>query len=276
MTFEKKLPYYSYAPDPFTPIQLPVSEILPKKHSTHPAKFITKNINDIRLTLEGLMAACDTPPSEALVSSRLSSVLEQLTKLEDAFEVDFYQDDSFLIPYDSHLQLLAYYDSLTNLPNRHYFHQIINKIIEEKTQEDFSFSFLFIDLDGFKLINDKYGHQTGDWLLKQTAQRLKTSLRQTDFIGRYGGDEFTIMAAHKSSETNISRVAERLVNVLSQPFLKDDLSLSVSASIGVSRFPFDGIDYNTLLECADTAMYASKRRGKKCFSHYGAAESSCS
>jgi diguanylate cyclase (GGDEF)-like protein len=127
---------------------------------------------------------------------------------------------------------------------------------------------LFIDLDGFKAINDSYGHEAGDIMLRSVAQRLRQTLRDSDTVARVGGDEFVVLLNNLNAVENISTIADKLIGAVSFPIKLDKLQCQVGASIGVSLFPEHGDTAETLLSCADSAMYQSKRRGKNCWSLY--------
>jgi len=117
---------------------------------------------------------------------------------------------------------------------------------------------MFIDLDGFKKINDQYGHAAGDQILKDVAKRLKTSLREEDTISRYGGDEFVILIEHEGEAGNTEILSQKIINALSQPFDYDNHKLTIGCSIGISLYPQDGAIPEELLEKADAAMYQAK------------------
>ncbi|WP_395088613.1 putative bifunctional diguanylate cyclase/phosphodiesterase [Armatimonas sp.] len=154
----------------------------------------------------------------------------------------------------------ARHDALTELPNRNYFMEQIKKASATLPPEHL-LAILFLDLDGFKRINDSLGHETGDTLLRIVAQRLQDTLRLHDMIGRMGGDEFTILLnpIHSADETEI--LVRRLLAAVARPVLVGGQELFVSASIGVSLYPDDGMDGETLVRHADVAMYQAKQTG---------------
>ncbi len=160
-------------------------------------------------------------------------------------------------------------DALTGLPNRLLFNDRLDTIIREATRNGECFAVLFVDLDRFKAINDTYGHAAGDQVLRVVTQRLCSSIRASDTVARYAGDEFTIVLRHIVKNDDVSRVAEKIVQVMETPlYLDDGTELQVTASMGLSFFPDDAGDAQTLLKHADEAMYAAKHLGRNNFQIY--------
>ncbi len=160
-------------------------------------------------------------------------------------------------------------DALTGLPNRLLFNDRLDTIIREATRNGECFAVLFVDLDRFKAINDTYGHAAGDQVLRMVTQRLCGSIRASDTVARYAGDEFTIVLRHIVKNDDVSRVAEKIVQVMETPlYLDDGTELQVTASMGLSFFPDDAGDAQTLLKHADEAMYAAKHLGRNNFQIY--------
>jgi diguanylate cyclase (GGDEF)-like protein/PAS domain S-box-containing protein len=161
------------------------------------------------------------------------------------------------------LSRLALYDSVTGLPNRRLLDERLTQCIDRQSLPDAEggFCVLFIDLDGFKRINDEHGHDVGDVVLQQVAQRLKAGLSRGDTVARNGGDEFVVLLPRvRRSEDAHAHMTAMLASI-AQPLLVGDLHLSVNASIGCSRFPVDGRDGHELIKAADMAMYRAKHRG---------------
>ncbi len=161
----------------------------------------------------------------------------------------------------------ANYDPLTGLPNRR---MLLDYLASEMLRTDRSqrhFALMFIDLDCFKEINDTLGHDMGDLLLKQTAQRLKKCIRDSDVVARLGGDEFTLILSNIESPTSVDRVAQVILNRLSKPYALGEHNAHISASIGITVYPDDATDIEVLLKHADQAMYVAKAQGKNRF-HY--------
>ncbi len=157
---------------------------------------------------------------------------------------------------------LAHFDSLTGLPNRLMFEDRLRQALARARRAGGTVALLFLDLDGFKKVNDILGHAAGDQVLKQVAQRMETALRSVDTAARLGGDEFTIVLEQIKNVNDIEVVAQRLLLLLSQPYLVAGTEARLSASVGVSIFPTDGQALGELLSQADAAMYRAKRAGK--------------
>src|SRR5690625_1186643 len=153
---------------------------------------------------------------------------------------------------------MAYFDFLTQLPNRRYLQEKVNQFIFEHEMENKSFALMFIDIDRFKNINDSMGHSAGDQLLIQLAKRLQAVVRKEDFVARLGGDEFIVLFP-RVDRTEAEKIAKEIVNHLSRPFNHRNLEVFIRPSIGISLFPQDGIDYDTLIGSADIAMYKNKK-----------------
>ncbi|HUW98660.1 MAG TPA: EAL domain-containing protein [Acidiferrobacter sp.] len=172
------------------------------------------------------------------------------------------------------------HDALTGLPNRALFHEILDRAMTRATRNSTLLAILFLDLDEFKNVNDALGHEYGDLLLQEVAKRLTAALRQEDWIAqndgllaRQGGDEFTILLQNMASVHMITRVAERLLTTIAQPFETHGHEMYVTASIGITVYPFDDIGHEDLLRNADVAMYRAKRAGKNTFRFYAASMS---
>ncbi|MDM7858174.1 diguanylate cyclase domain-containing protein [Thiopseudomonas acetoxidans] len=164
----------------------------------------------------------------------------------------------------------AHHDSLTNLPNRELFIKELQKAIATAAQENTLLALLYIDLDGFKAVNDEYGHATGDELLVKAAKRLSACVRDTDNVARLGGDEFTVTLAGILERSAAQHVAKKIVHSLAQPFQLEHVSVSISASVGVALFPSDAQTPDELIDCADSAMYQAKQAGRNNFCCYKA------
>ncbi|AMC33309.1 sensor domain-containing diguanylate cyclase [Janthinobacterium sp. B9-8] len=169
------------------------------------------------------------------------------------------------------LDILANYDNLTKLPNRHYFHQALSSVIDKSILEENFSALMFIDLDNFKFVNDKYGHEAGDVVLTVIAQRLKSVLRSTDIPCRLGGDEFAAILPQIADVEAAKTLAERLVAAVHQDILIQGDIMPVGASIGIACCPLHAQDTKTLLHYADLAMYQAKKAGKNTFCVYSSA-----
>ncbi|KQP23608.1 diguanylate cyclase [Pseudorhodoferax sp. Leaf267] len=159
------------------------------------------------------------------------------------------------------IEQLAYTDLLTGLPNRLMLAQRIDYALRLAGRDGTGFAVLFVDLDRFKNINDSLGHQFGDRVLVEVAQRIQSCLRQVDTLCRLGGDEF-VMLLHKADVAAAEMVARRVIATVAHPFEMDALQFSIGCSIGVAMHPADGASMDDLIKCADTAMYSVKDRGR--------------
>jgi diguanylate cyclase len=189
---------------------------------------------------------------------------------------------------EERLSQLAFYDPLTNLPNRRSFNEQLNRILREARRHEKQAALMFIDLDHFKRINDSIGHDRGDNLLIEIANRLTRELRENDAvnylsdatiadrddpelnpeIARLGGDEFTVVLSDLPGTSEVELVAQRILGSLSRPIALESVNPVVTPSIGIALFPRDGNDPDTLVRNADTAMYVAKAEGRACYRFY--------
>lgn len=177
--------------------------------------------------------------------------------------VNTLQDISERRKKDEELRYVAYHDMLTGLPNRKSFYMCLDDLLQQSSRRnsDRAWALLFLDLDKFKQVNDALGHDTGDRLLKNVANRLKGSLRETDHLFRLGGDEFTIILTDLGHDIDVARVARKILDAINRPFHFNSNEIFTSTSIGISVFPNDGWDVEGLVKNADMAMYAAKESG---------------
>jgi diguanylate cyclase len=164
-------------------------------------------------------------------------------------------------------------DSLTDLPNRQSLLSRFTYAIAIARRTGTQLALLFIDLNNFKQINDTLGHAVGDQVLRLTAKRLATTVRQSDTVSRHGGDEFLILLADVSHPNDVAHIASNLIAALGRPARVGEHVLRLTASIGISCFPHDGKDTETLIQRADAAMYRAKRSGKGGFAFYASGTS---
>lgn len=169
---------------------------------------------------------------------------------------------------ERHLEGLATHDALTRLPNRRLFQDRLEQGLAHARRHRHMMAVLFIDLDGFKNVNDTYGHLNGDQLLVVVAGRLAESVRAEDTVARLGGDEFAMIINSVQAMEEIELVARRVMSCFEAPFRFHEYQAVVTASLGISVFPFDAEDSRTLLQHADTAMYRSKGAGRNCYSFF--------
>ena len=163
---------------------------------------------------------------------------------------------------DERMRTLAYHDPLTGLPNRLLFHDRLQVAVAQAHRARERLGVLFVDIDGFKLINDSLGHGVGDRVLEKVAERLVSCVREGDTVARLGGDEFTLILPGLERALEVGPVAEKILHVLRRPIRVEGRELYVTASMGVSLYPDDGEDAPTLVKNADTAMYRAKEQGR--------------
>ncbi|NVJ60008.1 MAG: EAL domain-containing protein [Gammaproteobacteria bacterium] len=166
------------------------------------------------------------------------------------------------------LSFLARYDSLTGLPNRNLFHDRLDHAMALATRRNHKVAVMFIDLDGFKKVNDSYGHQAGDLLLKRTADLISDCIREEDTLARLSGDEFLLIIEEFQSTDQLTAVADKILATMAQPIEIGGAQIVVTCSIGISQYPLDAKDVESLMKYADTAMYHAKENGKNSYSLY--------
>lgn len=169
---------------------------------------------------------------------------------------------------EEQVRYLAFYDTLTGLASRTRLYERIDEMIKSARRRKDEFAVLFLDLDGFKDVNDSLGHSEGDALLKVVADRLTESFRENDFIARFGGDEFCIILEDISDGLDINQIVTRCLDTIGAEVQLGTHSVQPRASIGIARYPSDGEDMNTLLMAADSAMYEAKANGKHRFEYF--------
>ncbi|MCG8668428.1 MAG: EAL domain-containing protein [Pseudomonadales bacterium] len=168
------------------------------------------------------------------------------------------------------IEKLAYYDELTGLPNRRMFFDRLNQSIVSAQRRNESFAVCYLDLDGFKNINDSLGHEAGDLLLIEVAKRLKLNIRAKDTVSRLGGDEFTLILTDVKSPDDASVVSRNIITALAQPVALADTSVVVTTSIGIAIYPTDGTELDDLTRHADLAMYHAKAAGRNNYQYFTA------
>ncbi|WP_417581704.1 EAL domain-containing protein [Nitrincola sp.] len=166
------------------------------------------------------------------------------------------------------LRKLAYRDSLTGLFNRLAFKEKVHEYLARARRYNESFALLFVDLDLFKEVNDSFGHDAGDALLKQVADRILGQVRDSDIVSRLGGDEFTLLISPVDNDIALASIAENLIETLSKPFQLEDVEVSIGCSVGVVSYPRDGENLDQLMRHADAAMYHAKALGRGCYAFF--------
>jgi diguanylate cyclase (GGDEF)-like protein/PAS domain S-box-containing protein len=162
----------------------------------------------------------------------------------------------------------ANFDALTGLPNRRMFHEHLRLEMKKTDRSHLPMALIFVDLDYFKEINDTLGHDKGDLLLKEVAARLSNAVRGTDTVARLGGDEFTVIVSELRNAGDVVRTAQEILRQMSTPFNLDGNVAHISSSIGITLYPEDGADAETLINNADQAMYAAKQQGRNRFNYF--------
>jgi diguanylate cyclase (GGDEF)-like protein len=206
-------------------------------------------------TEQNLREARDT--LESMVKSRTRKLADTVQKLEDeirerkkiAAELDF----------------LANHDALTGLPSLRLCKDRLEHSLAEARRKRQMSAVMFIDLDGFKAINDHHGHEFGDLVLKATADRIRAAIRETDTVARIGGDEFLVILSSLPETPIASRIADNLIRQIALPLRMGRTGVGVSASIGIALYPADGASAEELIRAADGAMYRIKHLGKNSF-----------
>ena len=179
--------------------------------------------------------------------------------------VDTFLNISELKNLQEKLRVLAYYDPLTKLANRALFMETLKQKLRHASRYEEKVGLLFIDLNKFKQVNDQHGHHIGDMLLAEVGVRLEASLRESDMAARLGGDEFAVILGGTTGRDEAALVAQRIINDLEQPVEIECVTCEIGASIGISIFPVDAGDMETLLMKADSAMYKAKATGESCY-----------
>jgi predicted signal transduction protein with EAL and GGDEF domain len=239
--------------------------------------MIVTGSDDRKSIDEGFEAGATQYKTKPVNWSLLSRDVQYMLRASNAFHSLKRQEDR--------LRYLAYFDPLTNLPNRRSFIEQLNRILKRTKRRDASAALLFIDLDNFKRINDSIGHGRGDKLLVEISKRLTMELREDDAISylepdeetehdgsteisRLGGDEFTVVLSDIADVSGVEVVARRILERLSKPIALQSHNPVVTPSIGIAIYPDDGADPEDLVRNADTAMYAAKAEGRACFRFY--------
>ncbi|HEX3661289.1 MAG TPA: EAL domain-containing protein [Acidobacteriaceae bacterium] len=203
------------------------------------------------------------------VSVRGSEAIAQLVVGFNRMLVELQQREKAKQEAEARLQHMALIDELTGLPNRRLLAERLSHCLARARREQRMLALLYIDLDGFKLVNDSLGHAVGDQLLSQVSHRLKARFRESDTLARLGGDEFTLILDGVHEPGDAERAAESLLEVLQPPFEIESHPIRITASVGISLFPNHGNEAGQLLQQADCAMYAAKRNGKNRVVQFG-------
>ena len=222
-------------------IVIVVASLVLQKTAINPLETLTVQLRKIRQDKTHLGRHVDVGGNKEIISLA-TGFNEMTTELKQLYEK---------------LERMAFTDSLTKLPNRALLHDRLQQAIFNARREHKPFAFLMMDLDRFKDINDTLGHQIGDLVLQQVADRLRSKLRESDTVARFGGDEFAILLPAVNAK-HAGMAARMLLQALRTPFVIDDHSLDIGASVGITLYPDHGVDANILVRRADVAMYAAK------------------
>ena len=192
--------------------------------------------------------------------SKPFDLIEAKTRIHNMLEVRLLYKQ--LEHYSRTLESLALHDALTGLPNRRLLMDRLSLAIAHAHRNKSTMAVMYLDLDGFKQINDTLGHDAGDTLLRMVADRLVAAVRQEDTVARMGGDEFVIGLWELSHAEGVAKLVSKVIQAVSQPYNIQDRSVSMTASVGVSIYPMHGKEVETLMKSADLAMFEAKRTGK--------------
>jgi diguanylate cyclase (GGDEF)-like protein/PAS domain S-box-containing protein len=215
--------------------------------------------------------------STDITMSTVRHELIHMTMRIERFDIDEVESGGYFVTLsditrrkqlEHELEILAYIDKLTRLPNRRYFMDRLTEAVEETEALDRGLAVIFLDLDNFKIINDSLGHEVGDVVLSEAGWRIQEALRSDDIVCRLGGDEFTAIIKGVQNKKSISQITEAILKRFQVPIYCNDRELRVSASIGVVVYPDDGLNTKELIKNADTAMYAAKKSGKNAYRFY--------
>ncbi len=200
---------------------------------------------------------------------RLTERFNEMLKRIEVWQADLNQQLKTEQAAGQQYQQLAHYDSLTQLANRHFFQQEIQRMVAQTVRDKGLSALMFIDLDNFKQVNDRHGHEAGDEVLREVARRMQAVLRLSDRLCRLGGDEFALLLPNLPDEAGAEHLAGRLVAAVREPMLVHGELMPVGATIGLAFCPLDARDAAGLLNRADVAMYAAKHAGKNAYRRAG-------
>lgn len=198
------------------------------------------------------------------VGRDITKIKQAEEKLKQTVE-DLHQENLTRKKVEDKIRYMAQHDPLTHLFNRHQFYEFGESILGVAQQNMLKPALLFIDIDGFKAVNDTYGHCVGDVLLQNIAIRLKAMVTDSDILARIGGDEFAVLIVEELNDDDMCKRAAQIVSAFSAPFHIENHSVSIGASVGVAFYPRHGEGLDELLKYADMAMYSAKHQGKGCY-----------
>lgn len=203
-----------------------------------------------------------------ILNDKLQIKINEINELNAFLEKKVEERTEELTVRNMELEALSKEDSLTKIPNRRWFLDNLDKLILEAENHDTIIGVMFIDLDRFKAVNDWYGHDVGDILLRRIAKRLRKHVPKNALVARLGGDEFAVIIPNAPSKKYVLEVTEQVQKCFNKPFEIKDYKLATTFSMGISLYPFDGVERSVLMKCADIAMYRAKALGKNNFQFY--------
>lgn len=243
-----------------TPINVPIQNSMISMAQLPSYPSLTECLERISVLSSQIQVDETITPS----TSPLKRLVREVQELMQILSV--HQNFSFIQPLTENqekIQYMAFYDSLTGLPNRQFFEMYLRQLMQSSNSESL-FYLIFLDLDGFKQINDNHGHEIGDNLLQHVAKRLRHNLRRNDIVARFGGDEFTIVLNSHENQ-NLEFILERMISSISEPYHLNGLDLKIDVSLGVAKYPISAQSYEELIKKADKAMYMSKSKGNNLY-----------
>jgi diguanylate cyclase (GGDEF)-like protein/PAS domain S-box-containing protein len=240
------------------------------KSGRHPAEFHARILEQLRHagTWEGEIWNRRKNSEEFPAWQSMSTVLDAQGKIAEY--VTIFSDITVRKQAEEEIRFRAWYDNLTGLPNRNLLDEHLDQAMRETRRANSKLAVMFIDLDHFKTINDTLGHAMGDLLLQQVAQRLAAGLRDTDTLSRQGGDEFVLVLPGIHAPQDAARIADKMIQSLTEPFDLAGHQGHIGASIGITIYPDDASDSSSLYRNADLAMYRAKASGRNTFQFYEA------
>ncbi|MHB8482478.1 MAG: EAL domain-containing protein [Nitrospiria bacterium] len=250
-------------------------EIVNSKDDQRAIHFVLKQLKDPKKFAEKIKELYAQPLTQSfdVLEFKDGRVYERVSRPQildgqPVGRVWSFRDITERIKAEERLSYLAHRDALTGLPNRTLMHDRLNQAMTQAQRSGTWVGVLFLDLDRFKAINDTLGHQIGDLLLKSVAERLMKCVRESDTVARLGGDEFAILLTNLKQSHHAAKVAQKVIETLSQPFLLGGPELFVTASVGITLYPSDEKSIEGLLKNADTAMYRAKENGRNNYQFY--------
>ncbi|WP_294957393.1 diguanylate cyclase [Sulfurovum sp.] len=229
--------------------------------------IITSAFNDRETLLKAVNLGIDGFVTKPVDLNLLLEKLERVAQnLQNRIDAERAREEAF-VQKEKALYEMAHYDALTGIPNRSLFSRKLDAALQHSIEEENSMALLFIDLDNFKSINDNYGHQAGDAVLKEVVKNIKNTIRKSDFIARIGGDEFAIVIENIMGKECLGILAGKIIQAVQIPVYYQAETLSISCSIGITIYAPDDNTKNkdALVHNADLAMYEAKKRGKAQF-----------